>query len=385
MRNKGGNRRRVYRTLALAVLLLLFLSACSYGERSYEKGREAFLEGDYETSVRELRRAVSQGYTEPEVYADLAYALLKTGDTEKALRNMNTAVKKSPENPALKKRIGLFYREAGDEETAISYLQASLPTNGKYGKEDIESLGFLGELMFRQGRYEEAIELYLSLITLEDHVTEHDILIGEAYLKLNQAYAASQYFSLVLSKEEALPEHFLRIYGDLVAYGKKREAGKYYEEGLRRALLENASMSPGEYCLAAGMPEEAEKYFTDSDAPEARLARAMVLRNEGRFEEAEVIYRALIAEGEGSAEVYNQYLMMKTEEEDYTAAFQLLRQVYAMADENEKKNALYNEMIIYERMGDYETAFEKAQEFRKSYPMDTSADREYVFLKRAAD
>lgn len=369
----------------LIVLSFLLLSSCSYGERSYEKGREAFQRGAYETSVREFSRAISQGYTEAEVYADLAYALLKTGDTEKALRNMNTALKKSPEDPALKKRIGLFYREAGDAETALDYLRASLPDGKKYGKEDADSLGFVGELLFRLERYDEAIPVYLDLIALEDHVLEHDILIGEAYLKLDQGYAATQYFRLVLAKEEALPQHFLRIYGDLMNYGLKREAKKYYEEGLRRSQLEDSSMSPGEFCLAAGKAEEAEPFFSDQDVKEARLARAMVLTNEHRYADAEVIYRELIARGEGTADVYNQYLIMKTEERDFTAAFQLLAQVYALADENEKKNALYNEIIIYERMGDYTTAFEKARQFKKTYPLDTSADREYDFLKRAAE
>ena len=375
------------RAAALFTALVLVLSSCGYGERSYEKGREAFQRGDYETSVQEFSRAISQGYTDADVYADLAYAQLKTGDTEKALKNMNTALKKEPESPDLKRRIGLFYREAGDLDAALLYLNEALPEDADYSMEDVETLGFRGEVLFRLERYSEAIDTFLKLIDLKYHVLEHDILIGEAYLKMNQMYAATEYFRLTRSKEEALPEHFLRIYLDLTAYGQTREAKKYYEEGLKRAIegTTASTMTPAEFCVAAGKPEEAEPYFEDGNSREARLAHAMVLVNQRKFPEAEVIYRALIAEGEDGADVYNQYLIMKVEEGDYDSAFQLLAQVYALADDNERKNAMFNEIVIYERMEDYETAFEKAREFKKAFPMDPSADREYDFLKRAAE
>ena len=380
---QGRKLKYGLRTAVLFTALVLLFSSCGYGERSYEKGREAFARGDYESSVQEFSRAISQGYTEADVYADLAYAELKTGDTEKALKNMNTALKKEPESQELKRRIGLFYREAGDMEAALLYLNEALPEDGSYSEADAETLGFKGEVLFRLERYPEAIDTFLKLVDLKYHVLEHDILIGEAYLKMNQMYAAAQYFRLTRDKEEALPEHFLRIYLDLTAYGQKREANKYFDEGLRRAEL-GTGMSPAEFCVAAGRPEEAEAYYEDASSREARLAHAMVLVNRGEYADAEVIYRSLIAEGEDSADVYNQYLIMKVEEGDYDSAFQLLAQVYAVADENERKNAMFNEIVIYERMKDYKTAFEKAREFKKAYPMDTSADREYDFLKRVA-
>ena len=371
------------RAAALFTALVLVLSSCGYGERSYEKGREAFEKGDYETSVREFSRAISQGYANADVYADLAYAELKTGDTEKALKNMNTALKKEPEDPDLKKRIGLFYREAGDLETALLYLNEALPEDKNYSEKDTETLGFRGEVLFRMERYPEAIDTFLTLIEMKYHVLEHDILIGEAYLKMNQIYAAVQYFRLVRDDEAAGPELLLRICQDLEAYGQKREAKKCFEVGLERAG-KDGTMDPARFCIAVGYPEKAEAYFEDENSREARLAHAMVLVDEGKYADAEVLYRALIAEGEGGADVYNQYLIMKVEEGDYDAAFQLLAQVYALADERERKNAMFNEIVIYERMQDYGTAFEKAWEFKKAYPLDTSADREYDFLKRAA-
>ena len=48
--------------------------------------------------------------------------------------------------------------------------------------------------------------------------------------------------------------------------------------------------------------------------------------------------------------------------------------------DSSKRDLLYNEIVVYEKKQDFETAKQKASEFMQLYPDDEAGQKEYDFL-----
>ena len=367
-----------------AALMLLFASSCGKEMESYNAGIAAFREENYEEAIRSLLLAVSQGMDDAFVKADLALAYEKSGQMSKALEYLNAAVQDAPSDPAVLKRIGRFYTYAGDSITALRYLGQSLRTpEDAMSVPDLETTAYAAEIETRYGNYDEAIRLYNTLITQNYLVPEHQLLAGMCYLKMHQLQAACQYFDLLMLQESTSPEYFLIIYHALCDRGFTDEAEPYFQEGLKRCDQEG-TISRGEYCADAFRTDLAEEEGLDGSTTGTMLAKAALLRENGDQEEAENIYVALIQKGEDLEKIYNQYLILKAEQGDFQAAFRLLSFVQTGSDAAAKKDADWNEIMLYEMQQDYDTAFRKLEEYMKKYTPSETVWREYAFLSRTA-
>ena len=48
--------------------------------------------------------------------------------------------------------------------------------------------------------------------------------------------------------------------------------------------------------------------------------------------------------------------------------------------DSSRRDLLYNEIVVYEKKHDFQTAKQKAEEFMQLYPDDEAGQREYDFL-----
>ena len=367
-----------------AALTLMLLSACGREMESYNAGIAAFREENYEEAIRMLLLAESQGMEDAFVKADLALAYEKSGQMSKALECLNAALQEAPEDPAVIKRIGRFYEYAGDSITAIRYFSQSLRSpEDAMTLPDLETTAYAAEIEARYGNYEEAVRLYNTLITQNYLVQEHQLLAGMCYLKMHQIQAACQYFDLLISSEKTVPEYFLIVYHALCDRGFTEEAEPYFQEGLKRCDQEG-TISRGEYCADAFRTELAEEEGLDGSTTGTMLAKASILRDAGDEEGAEEIYVSLIQKNEDLEKIYNQYLILKAKQGDFPAAFRLLSYVQTGTDDAAKKDADWNEIMLYEMQQDYSTAFRKLEEYMKKYTPSETVWREHAFLSRAA-
>ena len=366
-----------------AALVLIFVSSCDKEKVSYNAGIAAFREENYEEAIRSLLLAVSQGMEDAFVKADLALAYEKSGQMSKALEYLNAAVQEAPEDPAVLKRIGRFYLYAGDRITALRYFAQSLRTpEDSMSVPDLETTAYAADIESRFGNYDEAIRLYNALIIQDYLVQEHQLLAGICYLKMRQVSAACQYFDLLISEDSTAPEYFLIIYHALCDRGFTEEAEPYFQEGLKRCDQEG-TISRGEYCADAFRSDLAEEEGLDDSTTGTMLAKAALLREKGDQDGAEEIYISLIQKGEDLEKIYNQYMILKAEEGDFPAAFRLLSYVQTGTDAAAKKDADWNEVILYEMQLDYATAFRKLEEYMKNYTPTEMVWREHAFLSRA--
>ena len=66
---------------------------------------------------------------------------------------------------------------------------------------------------------------------------------------------------------------------------------------------------------------------------------------------------------------------------DYDSALSNISSGIQTADGEEMQSLLFNEIVVYEKKLDFQTALQKAQEYLELYPEDKTVKKELAFLK----
>ena len=367
----------------LFLFLALLFCGCQDALKSYNAGLDAYGEGRFSDACALFEQAVSQGEKSGKIHADLALSYLRSGNTEKADEEILTAKDLAPDDPDVLKKAGLFFYYQNDKKAALSYFQRSLTSDIKaLNERDLETCAYAAEIEKSSGNYNEAIRLYNLLIEAGYHPQEHEFLAGDCYLELQQIDADCQYFDMLASHSETSPYYYLAIYKKLWEKKAYTKAENYFNKGVLLTEKEESPVSKGEYYASAGKYEAANAYFKEETRLTGLLAKARTLQENQRYDEAEAVYVELLKRGDVNADVYNQYMMLKMRTGAYTEAFQLLTQVKSYKDPEVMKQALWNEVVLYELTEDYETAFDRLNDYINTYEVPESVKREYRFLSR---
>lgn len=375
-------------SLALAAALFGMCGCKKENEKTYENALKYYEIGYYADAVEGYKLAISQGETSPVIYADLGLAYAKMGERALAEENLMKALTAEPENKAILKRIGIYYSDFREWNEAVSYLTKALPgENEKDDEGSLEVKGFLADAYVNLNRFEEAIPLYNSLIEADYFALEHIIRCGECYLKLHQFSAASQYFDMLEKERSVKPSHYLYVFKacrDAEDYGG---AARYFEKGKSLCgATPMKEMTEGKYYVCAGMFDMARELVNKEAEGEEDLTKAWLCMQEGNFSEAEEIYKQLAADKISLNEVYSQYMALCILREQYDNAEILLNRLKeSEPEENIMKCALWNEIILYERKQEYETALDKLAKFRERFGADEEAERESQFIGRVLE
>jgi tetratricopeptide (TPR) repeat protein len=94
----------------------------------------AYLRGDSQTAIRQIRKAIEWDPNSPPFHHDLAILLSTTGDNAGAIKAMQKAIELDPNEPEYQYKIALAYSEAGDMTKAVSALEKTVrldPRNGR--------------------------------------------------------------------------------------------------------------------------------------------------------------------------------------------------------------------------------------------------------------
>ena len=139
----------------------------------------------------------------------------------------------------------------------------------------------------------------------------------------------------------------------------------------------------GDYKNAASYFEEAKKQGNR----DAVYYEGKISQDEGRYEDAMKLYDSYLeAKPMGSnAELCNQYAGCLMELKRYDEALEWLKKGVAMAAGGVRQQLMFNQVVAYERTGDFKSAKEVAAEYLKSYT-DEDMQKEFAFIKtRCAD
>lgn len=383
--------RYCYLTAAAGLCLLVFLSgSCQKAGAYYEDGREAFAVGEYETALLCFGQALDENPNKAEYYIEQGFAYMALERYEEAREAFGHAVVERDQelvrenNKRAWRGIGIAYYKEGSYAAAKEYLEKAL-TEGLLPELDKDIRMYLASAMECEGDYAAAAGVYDVLLTEEPDY-------AEAYhARAHMNYLLGAYEKSLMDYEEAiklLPDNFdlyFDKYNVLGKLGRQQE-----QEELLTVLMEiehpTAAVSyfiakmhflQGDYELAVtGLNAAVENGYDD-----AHYYLGEIYQERSDYGTAVHHYTAYI-EGSGAKDAagYNQkaicLIQLGMEEE----ALKTVLAGQKLSDIWQEQQLFFNEIVILEKTGDYNTAYERAKAYVKRYPEDAAGRAEAEFL-----
>jgi len=158
-------------------------------------------EGDNSVDAERLEEAINWYIqalkvreNNPEVYAKLGYAYVKTGEYTKAISYLEKGEKLFPKNISILNGLARAHRKSHKFEIAESYYKKALDIDDQF----LWSLSGLGQVYLQQERFEEA-EMIYQKITLQDTSYHPLINLAIIYACKNTIKKSEEYFTKALN------------------------------------------------------------------------------------------------------------------------------------------------------------------------------------------
>lgn len=370
--------------------MLSVLAGCGKAEEYYEKGRASYEAQDYETALLYYSQAVDENPEKAEYYIEQGHTYIQMERYEEAREALKSAIVEQDldltrkNNKRAYRAIGISYYEEANYSAAKLYFEKALEEE-VLPEANADIRMYLADALECEGDYIAAIAVYNELLAEQK-------AYGAGYrARAYMLYMLGEYEKSLSDYDAAIalePKNFDLYFGK---YNVLEKLGRTAEQAdLLRVItaIENPSAEDGYFIAKA-------QYFTGEH--EAALAGLMTAAENG-YEDAHYylgeIYHKRSAYGEAiyhyktyisgagakDAAAYNQMAVCLMKQALYQDALETIQAGQKLQDVLHGRQLLFNEVVIYERMGDYNTAYEKAANYVRMYPEDEVIQRELKFL-----
>lgn len=105
----------------------------------------------------------------------------------------------------------------------------------------------------------------------------------------------------------------------------------------------------------------------------------------GDLSNMQMYYDIFLQNHEMNSFMYSQYASIELDNDNMEKALEYIEKGKQLEDQSNIRELLYDEIVYYEKLNDYNTAYEKAKEFVEMYPDDTDGKNEYDILYTRQD
>lgn len=331
-------------------VMLSLLGGCKESPTAYETGTENLEQQKYTEAIENFQDAVEEGDHAAESWRGIGIAWTEQGVYDKAQEAFETALGLTRRSDrAMRKDLYLYLADA------------------QYHQEDYQGCADTCNTILKNSREKDAY-----------------FLRGSAYLHLKDYSRADTDFAKVVSGSKDY-EDYLDIYMVYRNCGLNADGGEYLENAL--------DINPGNgedyyhrgriyyYLEDYEKAEETLQTSSDKGYAMAQIYLGRVYLAMGDTQKAKENYEQCLDVEELAAEAYNGLAYCAVLEEDYDPALSYIQKGLDQKDQEENQALLFNQIVIYERMADYDSAREKTAEYLEMYPADENAIRENYFLE----
>lgn len=329
--------------------MVMFTACGSNEKKGYEEAVQDLSKGSYQEALEGFREAVSNDTQVVQSYRGQGIALLKMGEYPDAIEAFQAALAQESGSKKLQGDIWMYkataqYKNRELEEALESSHQAQALLK------DGESLLLTGKIQLELAAYQDAEESFRAAVEQDNTYA--------MYIQVFQMYSQKDM--------EADGEVYLRE--ALEIGGTKDE--DYYQRGRIYFFM-------GDYENSKKELIEASK----NGYGEAQLFLGKVYLENGDSANARAMYQEYLKDNKNSAKGYNGLSLCDMAEENYSQALENIQSGIDNAQTEDMQNLLFNQIVVYEKMQDFETAESKMETYIKLYPEDEAAQKEYQFLR----
>lgn len=277
-----------------------------------------------------------------------------------------------------------YLGQAKYSEASEQFLEALSLSNGFIQDVDIDINFYLAESYLGMGDYVAAEQTYTAIIGLYEKPKCY-YLRGNARLLQGSVTAATDDFNKAIAMAPKDVDMVISVFEILDNNGYHDVGLGYLDKAL--ADLENSmsSLNRGkiyyykeEYQTAAVALEEARQ--ADNNSSEASLYLGMTYEAVGEYNYASNVYEMYLARNAGDAVVQNQLAICRMKLGNYEGALSSIQAGMQTGNTAVMQSLSFNEIVIYEHLGEFEKAEALINAYLATYPSDEAALREQIFL-----
>lgn len=333
--------------------MLSLAAACGPKEHSgaYDAGLEALGKEDYITALGQFQIAAKEDEREVEAYRCEGIAYLEMGEYEHAVTLLNKSLE------------ALDYKDETFEKDVNYYLAEAYQGNGEVDK---------------------AIEIYNGLIDKYKDAEAY-FLRGQMYLDQQEEQKAASDFNKSLEKDTGY-DNYINVY---LAYAEKNRGadGASY---LGQAVDKNPENEEEQYQQGRiyyyleeySRAKEVLNKAADSGNQDAVLLLGKIYLETEDTANARALYQNYLQSNEKSSTAYNGLALCDIADGEYGNALVNIQKGLDCKDQDERENLLFNEIVVYEKQLDFDTAKVKMADFLEKYPDNEAAIHENTFLQK---
>jgi len=318
-------------------------------------------------------------------YYSKAQTAMDEGNYEDAIDNYNKAIMEDEELQLSYRGAGISCFMIGDYVKAEDFFVRGLQeSKGIVSDVELDMSYYLAETYMCMGQNEKALEVYTNIINFDKKQTDARIYRGTLYAKSNEIEKAKKDFDAAISENPDSISVFYHSYNALA--GIDNEAADSY---LKSGIECKDDSKEGMYikgCLykAANDFEAAKSSLNESKKAgvgKANYVLGEIAEAEGDLQTALSCYTDYMKVENPTVDEYAHIINCQIINGDYDGAMKNVEGAISNAGESEKKALRFEEIVVLEKTGNYDSAREKMNQYLADYPDDERAQRENVFLQ----
>ena len=370
--------------------LVFLLAGCGKAEEHFEKGLASFQAQDYETALLYFSQALDENPNKAEYYIEQGHTYVALDRYEEARSAFEAAIVEQEltltrkNNKRAWRGIGIAYYEEGRYSEAKEYFAKALEEE-LLPELTADIRMYLADTLECEGDYAAAIAMYDTL--LEEQKDYAAGYRARAYM----SYVLGDYEKSLADYDEAIaltPEDFDLYFGK---YNVLEKLGKTAEQlELLKVITSIDNPTPEDAYFIAKAQYFSGEYDTaltslfavaEDGYEDAHYYIGEIYHKRSNYGEAGYHYQQYIdGSGAKDAAAYNQLGICLMKQERYAEALEIIQAGQKLSDPLCGKQLLFNEVVVYEKMGEFNAAYEAAVTYRNHYPEDSRIRKELEFL-----
>ena len=309
---------------------------------------------------------------------------IKALNYEEAITSFEQALAVGEDEKLTYRGMGIAYMGLTDyENAAVNFAAALHKSNGVIEDVDFDINLYLAAAYTKEGRYQEAGEIYDAVLALRPKSEEILFLRGTNLLRLGKYAEAKADFDAAVAMNDKDYDRLIQIYETLDYYGYKDAGQGYLTDALQKYGSEMGAYNQGRMYYYMRDYEKAYLSLEEAKDPSnsgTYLFLGKAYEATGDYNYASSVYNSYLTGVKQDAAIYNQLGLCEIKKGNYAAALTAFQNGMQLEDSVMMQTLAFNEIVAYEHMGEFTNAFALMENYLKTYPDDLKAKREYDFL-----
>lgn len=360
------------------------LTACGQASNT-RLGLDAYSAGNYTQAVEYFQAAIVENNTVSEnyIYQGMAYIALEK--YENAKKDFYLAVNLDVQDKHAYRGLGIVCMKEGQYSEAIDFFNQVIECAGHtIGETEYDVLRYRAEAEKMTEQYQEAVKTYSILL----QVTTPDVNVyynrGLIYTIEDKIELAKQDFDAAISLTPNDYQLYWNVYNCLIKAGEEELAKEYLNRTISiQAIGDEVSKYQGIVQCLLGNHADAIEVLTTISQPdlESDVFLALAYEQNADYKNATAIYQKLLEQNSNNPYVYNQIALYYLRQNSAKKALKYIQKgINTKSNSEDIKDLCFNQIVAYEKMGQYEEALKVLQEYKTEYGEDDKLKKEEQFL-----